>query len=426
MKQDSMDEFPEELAIFQPVSRNSSIQSVEYVNYRPTSQLNRGPLQFSIAPLANCYIDLKRSRLQLKVRIVKDDGTLPESGTHVAPVNLALHSLFSQVDIEVQQRPVSSTGGQNYGYKSYIETLLRHGSDAENSFLQCQAYYRDTAGYMDSSVPEPTGNNGFKKRHMLFDAGATVDLSGPLMSDICSQQRALLNGLELQIKLWPAKDPFCLMSDVAEAKFRMEIVDASFRLCKIVPIPAVLLAHSETLSKTPAIYPFTRVEIKSFQLNAKQYGFSLEDLFQSQIPNRVTVGMVTAAAYDGSYVTNPYNFQHFNLTNLALHLDDRSVPGEELSMNYADASYMNAYRSLFSSTDEEGVNISRFEYPAGYTLYIFRLTPDNLQPNLPSKMRGNVRLIGRFSEPLPANVTLIAYAEFEHELSVDLARNVTI
>lgn len=94
-----MDAYPQELALFEPTVRDVALQKVQYVEYRPTSQLNNGPLQFFIPATANQYIDLKRSQLFVRIRIIKGDGNKPSETDHVAPSNLPLHTLFNQVDL---------------------------------------------------------------------------------------------------------------------------------------------------------------------------------------------------------------------------------------------------------------------------------------------------------------------------------------
>lgn len=74
----SVEACPPELALIEEPPRDAAFQKVQFVEYRPTSQLNSGPLQFIISPTANQYIDLKHSRLHVKVvQIIKGLGSAP-------------------------------------------------------------------------------------------------------------------------------------------------------------------------------------------------------------------------------------------------------------------------------------------------------------------------------------------------------------
>ena len=61
---------------------------------------------------------------------------------HVAPVNNTLHSLFSQLDVSLNDVPISSST-PTYLYRAYIETHLNYGNDAKESSLNAGLYYMD-------------------------------------------------------------------------------------------------------------------------------------------------------------------------------------------------------------------------------------------------------------------------------------------
>ena len=417
--------YPPELCLFEPPPQEASLQKLQYVEYRPNSQLNSGPLTFVINPTANQYIDLKRTRLHIKAKLVKGDGSAPAVTENVAPCNLILQSLFGQVEVQMQQQVVSNC--QLYGYKAYIETVLDNDKSVKETKLQMQGYYKDDAGVMENMSKDPEiFNQGFVDRMGLFSSGRIVDLEGPIFSDIAQQSRLILNGVEIQIKMWPAKDEFLMMSKVEGANYRIQLVEAYLRVCKITPIPAVMLAHSEIIKEKPALYPYSRTQMKAYQLNQGQYSFQLEDVFLSDVPVDIVLGLVNAGSFNGSYDTNPYDFQNYNLGSLAVYLDDESVPSKPLKMNYGQKNWITAYNTLFKTYAEEGNDISRVDYPYGYTLYMFRLIPDHLPPFMSSLTRGNVKIQGTFDTPLPENVTLLVYAKFPSMMTVDSARNIQI
>ena len=69
------------------------------------------------------YIDLKNTLIKVKLKIVKSDGTDLPSVEKVGLTNNALHTFFSQLDVNVQQ-VLTSQVGTNYAFKAYIDTLL--------------------------------------------------------------------------------------------------------------------------------------------------------------------------------------------------------------------------------------------------------------------------------------------------------------
>jgi hypothetical protein len=63
---------------------------------------------------------------------------------------MPLHSLWSQVDVSIQQNVVSSTSTL-YPYKAMIETLMDFGTEAKTTQLQCAGFFKDTAGHMNET-----------------------------------------------------------------------------------------------------------------------------------------------------------------------------------------------------------------------------------------------------------------------------------
>jgi hypothetical protein len=129
---------PEEMDLFTEPETNAPYQKVQYVDYRSSSVLNdSGPLQFLIPPTSNQYIDLKRTKLHVKAKLVDGDLT-PITDDKVGVINNVLHSMFGLVEIYLQQQLISSN--HMYPYKAYIETLLDSGEADQKSYLQNQGF----------------------------------------------------------------------------------------------------------------------------------------------------------------------------------------------------------------------------------------------------------------------------------------------
>jgi len=83
-------------------------------------------------------------------------NNLVEDNT-VAPVNLLLHSLFSQVDVSLNSTLISNSTN-TYPYPAMLEMLLSYGSDAKASQLTSEMYYKDDAGRIDAGQLPNTGH----------------------------------------------------------------------------------------------------------------------------------------------------------------------------------------------------------------------------------------------------------------------------
>ena len=97
--------------------------------------------------------------LYVKAKVTALDGTYLPADAAFGPVNLFLHSLFSQVDILLNGTLITASTN-TYPYRAMIETLLG-GEDAKSSQLTSALYYKDQPGRMDSVDFADNARNSF-------------------------------------------------------------------------------------------------------------------------------------------------------------------------------------------------------------------------------------------------------------------------
>lgn len=268
-----------ELDIFAIPPTQNSVESGSIQCYRPVSALtDTAPIEFIIPASSEEYIDLSHITLHLFVRIVG------QQNQNVAPVNNFLHSMFSQVDVFLNQRNVCPPTS-HYSYRSYIEKLLNYGNEAKDTHLQTDFWYSDDAGQMDRIVvgDDNEENSGYETRKNLTLNGRIIELYGHLHCDLFNQNKYLINGVELSIRLVKEKAAFCLMS-ATPATF--DITEANLFVRKIRINPSILVAHARILATCPARYPITRVEIKTVTIPAGIQSKTVDNLFIGQLPKR--------------------------------------------------------------------------------------------------------------------------------------------
>jgi len=142
-----------ELDLFAVPQTQTSIESGTWIEYNPISALAHGlPIEFNVLGSGQDYIDLANTQLYVKAKITRANDVDIDNTDHVSPVNLTLHSLFSEVDFKLGDTVISSTNNM-YPYRAYLETLLSYGQDAKKSQLTSALYYKDTARHMVDGDP---------------------------------------------------------------------------------------------------------------------------------------------------------------------------------------------------------------------------------------------------------------------------------
>ena len=398
-----------EVDLFRVPPTQQSLERGRWIDYAPLSSVENAnsAITFLIAGTDE-YIDLSKTILTVTGKITKKDGESKLDGndqSNVAPVNNFLHSLFRQVDVYLNGKQVTPAMG-TYAYRSYIETLLNYDVSAKQSQFSSALYYKDTPGQMekvgalassktlnyktpgsnpgdvgtDASdklyVPE-SGNVGFAKRHQFIKNGNRFVLSGPIFADIFMTDRLLLNMMDLKVVLNRSSDAFCLFEK----------------------------------GNDPAIEP--KVQLSDVVL-----------------------------ATTGEYDKNPYNFQHFGVTSVSLTANGQEIPFKLLTLKYpkdadgkidpandTELDFDEAYNTLFSGTGKiysnAGLDITREDYPGGYALYAFDLTPDMCKgaDYFNAVQRGTLTLALTFGTSHKHAIGMVCYGDFENIIRIDGERN---
>ena len=103
--------FNSEMMLFQPPVVNHGIEYLQWIECQPVNQITEdGSIDIHLKASESQYLDLQRSPLYVKAKMVNENGDALETVDIVTPVNLWLQSLWNQVDVFFQQKLVSSSG----------------------------------------------------------------------------------------------------------------------------------------------------------------------------------------------------------------------------------------------------------------------------------------------------------------------------
>lgn len=418
------------LDLFNHPAKDVALIKRDWVDYAPNNAISEdAPIEFNIEANSLRYVDLSKTLLHIKAKVVRGDGTDINAEDSVVPINLTLQSLWRQVDLSLNQIPLPSVG-TNYPYKSIVDALLSNGEDAKKSQLQTQFYSKDTAGSMDNT--EFGTNKGINWRHELTAMSNIVEMMGPLYLDLAQQNRALINSVSIGIKLWPSSSRFRLMAKDPEppapkADYKIKIMEATLKVCQVEVNAKVMLGHEEALNNNPALYPYSRSEIKTYTMAEGIQNYRIDNLFNGDVPSRLVVGLVSGSAYSGSYAKNPFNFANYDLNSMAFYVDNVPAPQKPFTPKFdtEDAgTYTTPYLALCGNNNigkDLGNYIGLRDFPRGYALYRFDVGENNQKIKM-----GNTRLELSFDTKLPHVVTVVMYAHFPALMRIDKSRKIQL
>jgi len=419
----SVEHISEEISLFEGPVTEVGKKTCDFLDYRPTSQPSRSaPLTFSV--MNSNYVDLKKTRLNVKVRITKKNGHPMVVADKVALVNLSLHSIFRSVDVSLQGIDTSTAIGSNYPYKAMFDVLL----DDEDLNVQTSHFCKDTRGLMDSLIMDLEGhspdqiNAGLYERHLWAKNSDIIEMEGEIQADIFKQDRLLLNGVRMNLTFYPHSDNFALMYGGEDAYYEVHIVDAKLRVCTASLKPATLDGHAKMLESKNALYPYTATAMNVYSIPAGTWTWCMDDCFQNKIPSKVVIAIVSSEAYAGSPKLNPFNFKHWDVSYLDFMVNGQSRPGQPFMPDFENRSYMSTYLAMaseFNKNRDMMINVKDFKH--GYCMFVF-----NIDDSKALIKTGNTRIILKMAKALPETVNILVYGHFPALMEINKERQVKL
>jgi hypothetical protein len=437
-----------ELDLFSPVNFQNSIDSSQLVQYRPISALNNSStIQFEIQTSPDEYIDLQNIFLWIQGRLIQtDNANFPDDqDNRYSLVNYALNTMFDQLTIHLGTTQISHSSN-TYHYLSFIEVLTNSDFGASQTYLKSagfENYWNKVIANFDHVDPILFLKVRRSKRMQLY---------GRMHNGIFNSSRLLLNGIPIKIDLHRANPEFYAMGSEARVAAqnvaalaapepgKFDLTDISLFVRKVKLVPSILSAHAIELSKRNALYPIKRSEIIVRNLAQNQNTFNIDNIITGQLPCKMILGLVSDAAFSGSYILNPFAFKNNGLNYLTLNVNGEFHPKLPFQPSYVNNRFEREYYEFFSnlsktklfrdSAPKSLIPIDFYHFKEAACLYAFNFNADFESPfdeeyiNLPKDGFINIQL--KFGAVLPAVLKLICYVQFDNTIEIDENRNVTI
>ena len=386
-------------------------------------------IEFDYSGSGNELAELNSMYFTVAAKITKANGGDIDAGSKVATINNLLNAMWNQIDIFWNDERVTSPVIQ-HASRANIETILSYNADSLDTKLSAQLFYKDTAGQMDNADPNPTAgsavNEGLKKRYQFSKESKMMQLMGRLHADPFLQDKPLIPGVRMRIRLHRNSDEYLLMSSEADAAYKLEIMDITLNLRKLVLSSS---AYTKLMSRD-VIYTFPRIETKEYLQSRGQKNFYMPNVATGILPTRIVLLLISSDAGNGSYKLNPFNHQHYNLTSVAVTVNGALLGGRPLELDCEQNRDLEGYFSLIAATgkisDNRGCYIPREDYKGGYMLLAFDLTPTQCGESVYSdpSNAGDAHINLTFKENLPVAIKGIVYLEYEGKIVINKAKQV--
>ena len=209
-----------------------------------------------------------------------------------------------------------------------------------------------------------------------------------LNEDFLHLEKYIINGVNVDLKLYPSWSSFVLMSDNPQKDYRIVIEEAIFKCCMMDVGSGIISTHSKTLQEGGmAQYFFNQSQINNFTIVQGQRNFS-KTVFQGKIPHRIVVAFVNSQRCNGSYLLNPFEFNHYNANTTSVFVNDVCMPHRPLEMNFQKGQFTSALCNVLR--EHLNVIIDANSFDNGYSFFVFNVNSSHDEDDLALQNSGNV------------------------------------
>ena len=290
----------------------------------PTSSFDENCLEFEFQTDRNYYVDLRQTYLALKLKLVTDRGyetyntkevkrehkeeaKVEEEKTAeeddpvplVTHVNNILHSLFSIVEVYINNQQIYNTNGL-YAHKSYNSNNFKGAISEYKGVLHCEGY--DYEEFPDEIMEAPLSEPFFTRRMKMLSRPDGFMLYGKLGVDFFSTSESLYPNLKVRLRLIRARPNFYMISN--NPNISLGIVDCSVYTRRIALKDDYHKKRMDMLAYTPLEFNYLETLAKIFIIPARHNQFIQENIFNNAPVRRIAIAMNTNSAFTGSFIEN--------------------------------------------------------------------------------------------------------------------------
>jgi len=415
------------ISLFEPEIIEKSVRERKECIVRPTAISEKGPIQITVQPEGDYFIDPGTFEIHADFCIEKWDASgkqytaLEDSDkAKVAPINMFTKALWKDIEVYLNQQQVSLVATTAYPIKAYLETILSYGENAAHTLLSTSHYVKIPPGKHDVIGDD---NPAFSTLNQIIEKSKTVRMCDVLHTELSTMDRFLLPGLTIDFRFSLNSSTLYLMH-ANDASYRIRFTDCFLKFDRILLHEQEhALIERQMARGARAIYPINRGTVRTKQIGAGEVYARWQNLYSGVLPDDILICMVDSQAFNGASDKNVFNFQHFNLDTLSLKVNSQLLPVVPLQCDFSKKDALKAYKHMFNNIGIKNSNapclVSFQDFCEGTTIFPFDITPDKCSSfHSHEKHSGNIELDIRFKEPLAQGITIFAICNFSDRILI--------
>ena len=418
-----------QLELFQKKGVQTCItgRSVEKIKPLTSLQSHSDVLEFLCSGRPLSFMDICNVQLRLVLHMQKKNGSpLAATDISVSVADLLLHSLFSQCEVFLNERPVTPSP-HYYNYKSYLDLATSATPDAVQTQLQTLLFIPD------DQPASANGSAAWTARQKPFLQSKRVELIGKVRADIMNIVNGLylLDNVSLRIRFTLAPQNFFLWSKSQNADAQIVIDEAQLLVPFMFVNPELSLGIEKYLLQHNAVYRYKSTQVKVFIHPPNTEVISCPISFSGKLPTNFLLTFIKTTDMSGDILSNPYNLQHFNCKEIQVFVNGTE---RKYEMDFdTTVGCSSVLRTLYNELgfDDESTSANLFTIDGlrnGRFAVGCDLTVDHSggyrSQNL--DLHGTVRIQARLGNVVSHSIAVILFAEYDTQMEITASREVVM
>src|SRR5271154_774175 len=352
-----------ELAIFETPSYQVSQLKAQWLDVYPNNQYQGSSganIIFKIDGSPGWYYNFLDSYLTMSFKILDDKGVDVKEQV-VALENFGIATLIKDMTFATSNQTKLEGENQTYAYRAYLYALMNGSKSAKNTQLSSYGWVKDDADSFDkpytaaAGTTAAVGNKGFGVRRDWTKVGLEHQLIGSVFLDTWIQPQYFLDNQDFHLTIKLNDPKFSLHANDDTVNYKINITECTLCLRQVQVSPSVLMGHAKGLQSQNYILPYNGHKIYTKLIKPGGLVERTMDVTAGVYPKCLIVGFVDHEAYCGKYSLSPFNFQHFDVSEIGLSVNGQPLPAKPFRPDFGKKKTGREYYHMFLALGKQGV-----------------------------------------------------------------------
>lgn len=411
------------LSFHDPIPVDTSVLNFSEHELQPINGMRSTPYRFDLqAKTGSDVIDLSKTMLELKLKVVNADGSNVVDNAELALAGNPISTLWKKIEVRLNDKLINiESSSRNIAQKGTIEEWFRHRQEDDRSVAL--------------ALPE-ANNNGSnandKWRTMDFQNGNLVQFLGPPPVDFLKVNNFMSPRNILSLAFHP-EDNNKVVLNAKKSGYRVVIAHMILHI-RCIHVAVSTTKHVPQLDSDVKEVYYSRFGcVKDYQIPKGTLHWSQHVITgDGRLPKYALIGLVSrsgteGAAADGKKTKGPCYFEHFQLAQCSIRAGEKYYPNGSYKPMYNNnddtSSCVREYYGLYDQlglvhhyiTPNHFVNGGAFLLPFNFTADMRSCLSRDLLASKP----GPLTIDLTFGTELPETINLFVYMIYDQTISIE-------